>query len=231
VIEEGIKCGYAILPFENTLDGYVQHHMDLLLKSGLKIEAEMSVQITFDFVYKDKAKNLYVQYVTKNQCLDFIEMHPEMKIIITDSNVESYERYHTDPLGAAIVPHHLVQKDDLVIREVADEKDNHTRFLILKKDELELKKYHTLDPFKVSLVITPFKDRPGLLFDILKSFAEHHVNLISIMSRPTKKRLGTYHFFIELMSDSTSYRVVQSILEKLKHEFDVNILGLYQVLN
>ncbi|HAX03725.1 MAG: hypothetical protein A2Y45_08600 [Tenericutes bacterium GWC2_34_14] len=230
VVMKGSELGYAILPFENTLDGYVQHHMDLLLKSGLKIDAEINLPITFDFVYKEAAKHLYVQYVTKNQCLDFIESHKDLKIFITDSNVESYEKYRDDPFGAALVPHHLIEGHELVIGDVADEKENQTRFLIVSQKKPELKRYIDKESFKVSIVITPYKDRPGLLFDLLKSFAEENVNLISIMSRPTKKQLGTYHFFIELLSSQSSYRVVISILDELKKDFDVNVLGVYQEL-
>ena len=78
---------------------------------------------------------------------------------------------------------------------VTDEKQNQTRFLVLSKKEVVLEKYLPKPDFKVSLVITPFSDRPGLLFDILKAFSNRQVNLISIMSRPTKKLIGTYHFF------------------------------------
>ena len=109
VVEAGSDIGYALLPIENTLEGYVQQHMDLLLNSDLKIDCELTLPIDFDFVYKDsfECANLYVQYATKNQCLKFIEAHPRFNITITDSNVESYERYLKDDNGAAIIPKHL----------------------------------------------------------------------------------------------------------------------------
>lgn len=204
--------------------------MDLLMNSKLKIEAEMILPICFDFVHKAKSKRLYVQYVTKNQCLNFLENRNE-SIIITDSNVESYQRYLEDTEGCAIVPHHLINSNDQTIASVADEQHNYTRFLILSSKTESPHLYQKNKFFKVSLIITPYIDRPGLLFDILKLFAEENVNLISIMSRPTKKQLGTYHFFIELVSDISSQNHVEAVLKQMKNHFEVMILGTYQEID
>ena len=232
VISHATTFSYAIMPFENTLEGYVQPHMDLLLDSGLAIDCELRLPIDFDFVYKgDMATgNLYVQYATKNQCLKFIEQYPNLKVIITESNVDSYHQYQADPSGNAIVPSHLTQASDLTLKGVADESHNHTRFLVLKNQSVSLKRYQPKLEFKVSLVITPYQDRPGLLYDILKEFSSHSVNLISIMSRPTKKQMGNYHFFIELLSADTQYETIILVIENLKKDFDVKVLGIYQVL-
>lgn len=231
-VRETIKhsIDLAIIPLENTLDGYVQQHMDLIFNSNMKIDAEINMPIIFDYVYKKNAKNLYVQYVTKNQCLKFVELYKAYNIIITDSNVESYNLYLNDPYGAAIIPTHLVTTSNKVIRNVADEPSNFTRFLVLEHKELSLNHYNDNQSYKVSLVITPHHDKPGLLYNILKAFADEHINLISIMSRPTKKQLGTYHFYIEFMSDKTTYNNVVVILKNLTADFDINVLGMYQTL-
>jgi len=162
--------------------------------------------------------------------LKFIETYPDLKVIITDSNVESYHQYQDDPNGKAIVPSHLTTKNDASEKEVADELHNHTRFLILSQKALSLTKYQPKAAFKVSLVITPYQDRPGLLYDILKEFSSASVNLISIMSRPTKKAMGNYHFFIELLSTDTQYEIVSHVIQTLKLTFDVKVLGIYQML-
>lgn len=225
-----VELDFIILPFENTLEGYVQQHMDLLFSHKFIIDAELTLPISFDFIYKDQVKNLYVQYVAKNQCLSFIEEHPSYHVILTDSNSESLERYHKDPYGSAIIPHHLLNDMSDAMLDVADETINHTRFLVLAKKPCGLMRYERFDNYKISLVITPYKDRPGLLYDILKEFAQEQVNLISIMSRPTKKQMGTYHFFIELISQQKDDLKTMYILEHLKIDFDVRVLGFFQVL-
>lgn len=230
VIEYGESFGYAILPFENTLEGYVQSHMDLLFNSTLHVDSEVKVDIHFDYVFKPNSKRIYVQYVTKNQCLNFLEKHLDLEVILTESNVESYNKYLNDIEAAAIVPRHLVNETDQNIPNVSDELDNHTRFLILKNKPLSLKVYKHNEPYKVSLVITPIEDRPGLLHEILEAFADAKINLISIMSRPTKKKMGNYHFFLEFMADLHTQVLVESVMKQLKYHFDIRLLGMYQIL-
>src|SRR5690606_40136197 len=50
--------------------------------------------------------------------------------------------------------------------------------------------------------LTPTEDRPGLLAIILNVFSSLGINLTWIESRPTKKKLGTYRFFIETAAGS-----------------------------
>lgn len=230
VMSQGENIDYAIIPIENTLEGYVQSHLDLLFSSGLHIDAEIKLPIQFDYVYKKNPKKIYVQYVTKNQCLNFLETNLDKRIILTESNTESYNEYLNHKEVAAIVPRHLVDNTDSVIKSVSDETDNHTRFLILKNSPLDLKVYHPDEPYKVSIVITPKEDRPGLLHEILEKFSESKINLISIMSRPTKKKIGTYHFFLEFMAEVTTHEVVLNVLNELRNDFDIRILGMYQIL-
>lgn len=230
VMKKGLDTDYTILPFENTLEGYVQTHMDLLINSELKIKAEMSLSVSFDYIWKGGAKRLYVQYAAKNQCLKFMESKKDLDIVITNHNRESYERFINDPLGSAIIPSFVKDEKGHREIEVADEMYNHTRFLILSKNQEDLMQYYPSNKYKLSCVITPYKDRPGLLFDLLKEFAERKINLISIMSRPTKKQIGNYHFFIEMVTDKSNETMIEDIFNHIKDEFDVKILGVYQSL-
>ncbi len=220
-----------ICPVENTLDGYIGIHMDLIIKHQLKILSEIHVPISFCFVSRleaHKIKRVYVQYAAKNQCLDFLDELKDKEIIVMDSNVYAYQAYLDDPFGAAIVPKHLAKADEMVNDGVQDEKDNYTRFLVMteKRDKSDLKINET---FKVSLVISPKIDRPGLLFDIIKVFKEHHVNMTSIISRPTKKKLGTYHFYLELEGKDQDIQMINQVIKTLQYEFPVSSLGIYSV--
>lgn len=220
-----------ICPVENTIDGYIGIHMDLIIKHQLKILSEIHIPISFCFVSridKDKIKKVYVQYAAKNQCLDFLDELKDKEIIVMDSNVYAYQAYLDDPLGAAIVPRHLAKEDEIVNDMIHDEKDNYTRFLVMteKRVKPDLK---ISDRFKVSLVISPKIDRPGLLFDIIKVFKEHHVNMTSIISRPTKKKLGTYHFYLELEGKDQNIQMIHQVIKTLQHEFPVISLGIYSV--
>lgn len=222
------EINYVILPFENTLEGYVQQHMDLILKHDLIGVAEIKIPIIFDYVHHDIVKTLYVQYAAKNQCLSFIENLKAVTVIVTDSNHESLLSFQKDPSSGAIIPHHVSDGYEHVMHDVADETSNQTRFLILSHRQEHIVPSQEM---KMSFVITPYKDRPGLLYGILKEFADENINLISIMSRPTKKQLGTYHFFLELMIEESQKELIDHIIEHIKKDFEVKILGIYPVLS
>ena len=223
-LEQGID--YAILPFENTLEGYVNQHMDLLIEQKVSIISEVFLNIRFNYVSNtNNPKRLYVQYVAKNQCLSWIEKHDDLEIIMTESNTESLELMLNDDLSAAIIPYHLAisRTFSYVNEDVSDNLVNHTRFLILTKDNVQI----TDDAFKqkATLLIKVNKDKPGLLYEILREFANRNMSLISIMSRPTKYQIGTYHFFIELYINIDLNE--QDKLKEIEELFQLTILGIY----
>lgn len=225
------EVGMGILPIENTLEGYIGQHIDLLLEFGFIIDSEVILDISFSLVSQVDLKAIeviYVQYATKNQCLKFLNQYKDIDVIITDSNVTSYQMYLENKNSAAIVPNHLVCDEKLVIKDVADLMINHTRFLILKKKDDGFSLYYKQRDIKATIVITPLDDRPGLLYDILKVFSNKQINLISIMSRPTKKEIGTYHFLIELESRLDKRIYIQKVLEELKKNYNLEVIGLYQ---
>ena len=50
---------------------------------------------------------------------------------------------------------------------------------------------------KTAIVFSLYEDNPGGLYGILGIFAEFNINLTKIESRPSKKYLGDYIFFID----------------------------------
>jgi len=63
---------------------------------------------------------------------------------------------------------------------VQDRKSNATRFLLLYGPMNE-------ENDKISLILDPSEDRPGLLHSILGCFSGHEINLSYIQLRPTKR--------------------------------------------
>ena len=55
------------------------------------------------------------------------------------------------------------------------------------------------------------QDEPGSLLLILSEFAYRHVNLAKIESRPSKKSLGHYVFFIDIEGSIESQPVAQAL--------------------
>ncbi|PKL01394.1 MAG: prephenate dehydratase [Tenericutes bacterium HGW-Tenericutes-1] len=222
----------GVLPIENTLEGFVQQHLDLLIEYDLTIIAEIDLHIDFAFVshkpLKDTLK-VYVQYAAKNQCLAFLNQNPQLKTSICESNSDSYENYIDDPLSGAIIPKHLLKslKCDYSIDDIADESLNQTRFFIVKSQKNDYLLSDNYQNYKVFIAILPDFDRPGLLLEILDMFAKNQINLLSIMSRPTKKQIGNYRFFIEMESSFSNLVLIKTILNELNKKFHIKLLGIY----
>ena len=87
----------------------------------------------------------------------------------------------------------------------------------------------SLSAFKTSLVVYLEKDRPGALYEILGAFAKRKINLTKIESRPSKKELGDYYFYIDF-EGQTSDALIKDALEDIKVKVDtLKILGSYPV--
>jgi len=227
---------WGILPIENTLEGFVQQHMDLLIEFDLSIDSEIDLPISFSFISHvpiEQMSKIYVQYSARNQCQTFLRTHPSVITSICDSNTESYHQYLEDSKSSAIIPRHIFDSADVAygIKDITDEETNTTRFLIVKKANDFIKHHYNYEKFKVTIAILPEIDRPGLLFDILKVFALHQINLLSIMSRPTKKQIGKYRFFIDLEVDKASLSLIHSVLQKLNDSYQIKLLGIYPKLS
>ncbi len=224
----------GIIPIENTLEGYVQQHLDYLLEyPHCTITKELRLDVSFtciSHVSIETVQTLYVQYATKNQCQKFIDGYNHLNLVVTDSNTQSYEAYLKDENSAVIIPNHIYQQHmaPYEYKDVTDETHNQTRFWIVEAAHNFQSDY---EDYKMAMVFTPKVDRPGLLLSIIESFAKASINLISIMSRPTKKAMGTYHFFIELECKVSQVSQIQTILMDLSIHMDVRLLGIFPNLS
>ncbi len=221
---------YLVLPLENSIDGYVQRTLDLLYDNkNYFINKELSIPITFSLVSSetslDDVETIYVQFKTQNQCMNFFHQFKHFKYVITDSNSQSLNLHLKNPSKtAAVIPTHLVRKHhQLTINHIEDQSTNQTRFVLIDKSLWDKSQSAKM---KVLLVLSPNVDKPGLLYNLLGHFAKLNINLSSIMSRPKKDKVGTYHFFLELNILSNNF---DSLLETLKLSKDLNItlLGVY----
>ncbi len=229
----GSECDKGIIPMENTLDGYVQLSLDLLSKTDLKIIKEFVLPIQFSFLGNIKTieqlERVYVQFKTQGQCVNFLEGLNNPKVIITESNGESFQKVKIGLDGeGAIIPSYILErvKDiPFIINNVTDSKENETRFIVLSK---ESENYEENKNYKTSLVIMDaVYNKPGALSKILNEFAANNINLTSIVSRPTKRELGKYYFFIDIIGHSTHDSNVKKAVDIINEQNLIKILGSY----
>ncbi len=227
------ECDYAVVPLENSIDGYIQLHMDLILQSDATINDEVIIPIHFDFISNfdntPEAHTIIGQYAVFGQCHEFLKAQKKVIFEYTKSNTETVELFLKSQTNtSAIVPNHLTSLCTYrsIQKNIADEEQNFTRFVIISKRHK--KETITNGLVKVAFVVMPKKDYPGLLFEILEKIANEHINLISIMSRPTKIHFGSYNFFFEMISPRSGQDKIENVLQIIAREYPIKILGIYK---
>jgi prephenate dehydratase len=72
-------------------------------------------------------------------------------------------------------------------------------------------------------------NEPGVLSKILNEFSSRNINLTSIISRPTKRALGKYYFFIDVEGHYAIDRNISQAIELISKNNIVKILGSFPV--
>ena len=214
----GTDCKYGVLPIENLSEGFITLVLDHLVNCDLKIIAEIQLPIAFSFVGNGASyaeiEKVFVQFVSKGQCAEFLERFDEEKIETTESNIESLERVHlhSEPYGAIVPSGSFIPEDfQLIEKNVQDFHNNQTRFVVLS-DEVTPSDQST-ENYKTSIIVLDDNDRPGLLEGILSLLSKRGVNLTSIISRPSRYEFGRYHFFIDFEGHVDDKDVAEALAE------------------
>lgn len=233
------QCQRGVIPIENFAAGFIPPVLDSMANTNFTIIAEVILPIQFSFVSHEKALSdidkLYVQFVAKSQCSEFISSidNENINIINTDSNIESlnYVLNHADS-SSAIVPANSYNPKlfKLVKENVTDYENNQTRFLVITNHQISASK--TPLPYsKTSLVVLDHSDRLGILNEILTTFSSRNINLLSIHSRPTREQFGRYNFFIEIDGHINDKPVSEAIKEVKHINSKTKVLGSYPIAN
>jgi len=110
---------------------------------------------------------------------------------------------------------------------VEDEPGNVTRFIWIAPAEARI---DGSGPWRTTLVFSELgEDHPGALVDALTEFSQRAVNLTRIESRPLRRGLGRYMFFIDLEGHEGDGPVAEAIAGLRGKAESVRILGSYPV--
>lgn len=224
----------AIVPIENSIEGSVNMTLDTLVfdNVNLYITGEYVLKVCENLMAKKGTKPEDISKIMSHmqpiaQCAHMIERQfPTLPIEYTESTSAAASRVaeSSEPF-AVIGPKTLAAIYDLeiLIPNCADDRNNSTRFVIIEKTPSQI----VTDSDKSSVAFT-LDNRPGSLWVALEMFADQKINMIKIESRPVKKELGKYIFFIDIdgnIDDATIYFA----LDKIRSHTDFyKFLGSYK---
>lgn len=227
----------SVIPIENTIEGSVSLHLDWMVhKVDLPIQAEWvypSIQNLLGRARPDSKldhiEKILSHPVAIAQCREFIGKHLQhAEIENTNSTAEGarFVANQPDDRWAAIGTRLAGQKFNLDILQenITDHQNNFTRFLLVGPKPVLLK---PAESYKTSILITLPEDYPGALHQVLSAFAWRKINLSRIESRPTKKKLGSYYFFIDIEESLNSVLLPAALSEIEAIGCQVRIMGSY----
>lgn len=234
---------YSIIPIENTIEGSVSLHMDWLVHEvDLPMQAEWVYPSIQNLIGRHselvdesgkpdltRIKKVISHPIAMAQCTQFLREHmPQAETEHVSSTAEAVRIVKEHPgegwtaIGTRIAAanHEL----DILAPEVTDHDNNYTRFVLVGSEPYTARRSERV---KTSILITLPEDYPGALHQVLSAFAWRRINLSRIESRPTKKKLGNYYFYIEIEMSLDTVLLPAALQEIEAIGCQIRILGCY----
>lgn len=226
------KVTKGIVPLENSIEGSVNVCLDTLaFDVNLLIEKEIISAIHHNLIIH-KGANLTVidkaisHPQARAQCRRWLSKNlPGVPVIAANSTAEAVKIAASSGKNVAAIGTRLAAKlygMKVFERQIEDFEENKTRFALVGRQKVE-----RTGKDKTSIACFIYEDKPGSLLQILQEFAFRNINLTKIQSRPTKKALGEYYFWIDMeghISDEPVKEAVKCLSCKLR---TVKFLGSY----
>ncbi len=232
------KKNLAVLPIENSIEGTVKETIDNLSRindSNIKILGETVVSIEHCLVTYAKdfsqIKKIISHPQALSQCYDYIYSKFQDNIILEpETSTANAVRSLTenDPTIAAIGNKFSANfyNKPMLDTDINDEKFNKTRFILIGYPE----KNKTTNNDKTSITFST-ENKSGTLCDILTILKENDINMTYISSRPSRKSLGEYTFYIDFDGNVLDDKVSKTMFKLLQHVKTFKHLGSYPKFN
>jgi len=220
------RVSYAVVPVENSTEGAVTHTLDMFLDTKVQICAEIHMPIhhhVLSHLPLKAIKRLYSHPQVFGQCRRWLHLNmPDVAQIEVASTTDAASRC-TEAGSGALAGALAAAKFQLPIQahNIEDTSINTTRFLVLGRQMPS-----SSGDDKTSLLFV-IRDRVGALYECLRAFHQHAINLSFIESRPSKRKSWEYHFFVDFRGHCHDAKVAATLDELANHCQYVKILGSY----
>ena len=206
--------GDGVIAIENSLEGSVLNNLMLLKDNKVYITDEITLDISLCLMSgqntsMDEITTIMSHSHALAQCRKYLKQYFEKRQLISTASTAEAMKKASEKQGIGAIgfgefasTYHLK-----IIENDIQDKQSQTRFLRISKD---------LGGGPKSSIIFAGKDKPGLLYEILKIFALQNINLTKIESRPSRQRLGEYVFYLDFLDERISDDEREEILNEVK---------------
>lgn len=227
-VERG-RADYGVVPVENSTEGVVSHTLDMFIDSGLKINAEVLLEVSHDLLSLsgrlDDVRRVVSHPQALAQCRRWLEENlPDVPQVDVGSTGAAAQMVAEDDSTAAIASEAAANLYGLKVvrKKIEDNPNNYTRFLVVGQKNPE-----RTGRDKTSLMFR-IKDEPGILYRMLEPFSKRNINLAKIESRPLKKKAWEYIFFLDLEGHIDDAEIAAAVEDLGQYCEFVKVLGSYQ---
>ena len=222
----------ALLPVENSTEGTVGRTLDILLRTPLKITAEISLPIHHSLLQKngDRAaiKSIAAHPQALAQCHRWLdENFPGVERMPVSSNGHAAQLASEDSSVAAIAGQLAAQRYALlsVAERIEDDPNNRTRFAAVGPFTPE-----ACGTDQTSLILS-VPDRAGAVLSLIEPFARHGVSMKRFESRPARQGAWEYYFYVDLVGHRKDSNVALALAEIREQAAFFKDLGSYPLFD
>ena len=199
-VESG-AAAYGVVPIENSTEGVVNSTLDLLATTPLSICGEVWLPVHHQLLTMHEkladVKVVYAHPQSLAQCRRWLDAKlPRVPREPLPSNGAAAKQVADKGQGAAIASAAAGELYGLHVlaTNIEDDPNNTTRFLVIGRQNPE-----STGADRTSLVCSaPSGGEAGALFRLLEPFAQAGINLSKIESRPSRRGLWDYNFFLDI---------------------------------
>ena len=228
------KNSLVVLPIENSIEGIVKETIDNITRfsdNNVKIIGECIVPISHCLIsYANKFED--IKTITSHpqaisQCYDYIykTFGSDIAYLSETSTANAVKRITSDDKTMAAIGSKYsanFYSKPVIDEDINDEKFNQTRFIIAGRIQLQTKARE----YKTSITFST-ENRSGALCSVLEILKKYNINMSSISSRPSRKILGEYIFYIDFDGKITDDKSAKALFEILQNVKTFKHLGTY----
>ena len=226
-VESG-TAHHGVVAVENSTEGAIVRTLDLLINSPLKICGEVELRIRHQLLAKagavEQVQVVYGHQQALAQCQHWLDNHlSHAKRAAVSSNAEAARRASQEDKAAAVAGENAakVYELDILAGNIEDEPNNTTRFLVMGRNASP-----PSGRDKTSLLFS-VNNRPGALYGVLEPFGRHGISMTRIESRPSRRGMWDYIFFVDIQGHSQDEKVVAALRELDEATTLFKVLGSY----
>lgn len=226
------QCEAAVVPVENSVEGGVTACLDALWEHGdLAVAHALVLPIRHALVGSGPVEG--VSEVLSHpqalaQCSQWLAEHlPSALQLPTSSTAEAARMVRGSRFRAAIASREAAAEHGLKVLDypINDAAGNCTRFLLLRHGP------RSQEGPMASLAFSLHSNQPGALLQALSCFAREGLNMSRIESRPSKREMGEYLFFVDLELPQGPEPLEKALAELRPHCEHLALFGAYPLTN